>query len=181
MSDALQRELELFAQRHPEQAELAAEFSAFLARGPQTFSRSHAAGHFTGSVWLVDAEGQHALLTLHRKLNRWLQPGGHADGDCNLARVAAREAEEESGISGLQLLPDLFDIDRHRIPTRGEEAEHWHWDVRYVLVAAPNAQFSVGAESLDLAWVPISRIAAGGEFDASMVRMARRWISSLSE
>lgn len=104
-------------------------FVDFL-REPQAFLRSNLAGHFTGSAWLVSGDGQRALLMHHRKLNRWLQPGGHADGDTDLARVALREAEEESGLSELVVEPDIFDLDRHRIPARGEEPEHWHYDAR---------------------------------------------------
>ncbi|MEO7325700.1 MAG: NUDIX hydrolase, partial [Dokdonella sp.] len=94
-------------------------------------SRQRLQGHLTGSAWLVSADGARALMTPHRKLDRGLQLGGHADGDPDLARVALREAEEESGLHDLEVESAIFDIDRHRIPAHGDEPEHWHYDVRY--------------------------------------------------
>lgn len=175
--ESLARALNDYARRHPEQADEAAEFLRFLHSAPEVFHRQHPPGHFTGSAWLVDAAGVNALLTHHRKLDRWLQPGGHADGEADVAAVAAREAEEESGIAGLDLLPGLFDIDRHRIPARGAEPEHWHYDLRFVLRAPPGATFVVGPESHDLAWVPVRRIADEAGFDPSLARMAQRWLA----
>jgi 8-oxo-dGTP pyrophosphatase MutT (NUDIX family) len=100
------------------------------------------AGHFTASCWLVSADGQRLLLTHHRKLQRWLQLGGHADGDRDLAQVALKEAEEESGLSGLVLEdPAIFDLDKHWIPERKDVPGHWHYDVRFVIrrwVAKPS-------------------------------------------
>ena len=81
--------------RCPGEAAVAKQFIAFLESDPAVFERSHLAGHFTGSAWLVSADGERVLLTHHRKLGRWLQLGGHADGDADLAQVALREAEEE--------------------------------------------------------------------------------------
>jgi ADP-ribose pyrophosphatase YjhB (NUDIX family) len=176
MSEALAAQLAAYAQYEPDQADEAAGFLRFLHSHADVFHRHHPPGHFTGSAWLVDATGRLALLTHHRKLQRWLQPGGHADGEMDVAAVASREAEEESGIVGLVLLPQLFDIDRHRIPARGTEPEHWHYDLRFVLCAPPGASFEVGPESIDLAWVAIERIASEPEFDPSLARMARRWL-----
>ena len=90
-------------------------FRKFLHSAPEVFERSHPPGHFTGSAWLVSADGTRVLLMHHRKLDRWLQPGGHADGDTDLARVALREAQEETGVADLRVEGDIFDIDRHRI------------------------------------------------------------------
>ncbi|MEI7038160.1 NUDIX hydrolase [Fulvimonas yonginensis] len=158
------------------QAEEAASFRAFLASAPEVFERSHAPGHFTGSAWLVSADGERVLLTHHRKLDRWLQLGGHADGDRDLARVALREAEEESGLRGLVVEPDIFDLDRHLIPARATEPAHWHYDVRYVVRATGSEAFALGEESLALAWRPIREIAADAEADLSLRRMAQRWL-----
>ncbi len=176
MSEALAAQLKAYALREPDHADETAEFLRFLRSHTEVFHRHHPPGHFTGSAWLVDASGKQALLTHHRKLQRWLQPGGHADGDADIAAVAAREAEEESGIAGLALDPQLFDIDRHRIPARGAEPEHWHYDLRFVLRAPPDSTFLVGPESIDLAWVPIESIANEPDFDSSLARMARRWL-----
>ncbi|MEO5625119.1 MAG: NUDIX hydrolase [Dokdonella sp.] len=140
-------------------------------------SRQRLTGHLTGSAWLVSADGQRALLTHHRKLDRWLQPGGHADGDPDLARVALREAEEESGLHDLEVESAIFDIDRHRIPAHGDEPEHWHYDVRYVVRATASEQFEVSDESHALAWRDIVELAADGAVDDSVSRMSRKWLA----
>lgn len=154
-----------------------AAFRQFLASAPGAFERSHAPGHFTGSAWLVSADGTRVLLTHHRKLGRWLQLGGHADGDRDLARVALREAEEESGLTGLAIEPAIFDLDRHLIPARGGEPEHWHYDVRYVIRATASEAFAANKESLELAWRPIAAIASDATADDSLRRMACRWLA----
>jgi 8-oxo-dGTP pyrophosphatase MutT (NUDIX family) len=151
-------------------------FVDFLATGMQAFRRDARDGHFTGSAWLVSADGERVLLTHHRKLGRWLQLGGHADGDADLARVALREAEEESGLDALSGESEPFDLDRHRIPARGDEPEHWHYDVRYVVRAGANERFVVSDESHALAWCSIREIADDPGSDESLRRMAQKWL-----
>ena len=111
----------------------------------------------TASSWLIDASGTRVLLTHHRKLDRWLQPGGHADGDGDLASVALREAEEETGLPGLRIEGGVFDLDRHAIPARGSEPEHFHYDVRYVVRAGADEAFVVNEESHALKWLPVAK------------------------
>lgn len=164
----------------PQNDPLPNEFRRFLRSDPHVFERSHPPGHFTGSAWLVSADGARVLLMHHRKLGRWLQLGGHADGDTNLARVALREAAEESGLSGLQLEPAIFDLDRHLIPARGDEPAHWHYDVRYVVHATTDEAFVANEESLALAWRPIAALAADPDSDASLRRMAARWLQRVA-
>ncbi|WP_440222379.1 NUDIX hydrolase [Dokdonella sp. MW10] len=155
----------------------AAEFLTFLASSADAYERHHAVGHFTGAAWLVSADGRRVLLTHHRKLQRWLQLGGHADGDRDLVAVALREAEEESGLSGLVVEPAIFDLDRHWIPERKGEPGHWHYDVRFVVRATTDEAFVVSEESLELAWRDIAGLAADPETDASLKRMAVRWLA----
>lgn len=159
-------------------AALRDDFLAFLASSRSVFKRGHGPGHFTGSAWLVSADGERVLLTHHRKIRRWLQLGGHADGDRNLARVALREAEEESGLSGLVAVPEIFDLDRHRIPARGDQTGHWHYDVRYVVRATGDEDFTVSDESLALHWWSIAALAEAPGCDASLRRMALRWLGA---
>ncbi len=154
-------------------------FLAFLKSSPWVFQREHGPGHFTGSAWLVSADGKRVLLTHHRKLGRWLQLGGHADGDTDLARVALREAGEESGLSDLVAEEEIFDIDRHEIPARGDEPAHWHYDVRFVVRATGSEAFAVSAESLALAWRSIADLAGDGSADESLRRMAAKWLARL--
>ncbi|MGY0612102.1 MULTISPECIES: NUDIX hydrolase [unclassified Luteimonas] len=144
------------------------------------FVRDRLDGHFTASAWLVSADGRRALLTHHRKLDRWLQPGGHADGDVDLARVALREAGEESGLQGLRIEGGIFDLDRHWIPERKEVPGHWHHDVRYVVRAGSHEDFVVSEESHALAWLEVEVIAADETMDPSLRRMARKWLACTS-
>lgn len=157
--------------------ELADAFIELADEGRPAFQRSRLQGHFTGSCWLVSGDGQRALLMHHRKLDRWLQPGGHADGDMDLARAALREAREETGVLGLRVEGDIFDLDRHRIPARGQEPEHWHYDVRYVVRARETEHFVANHESHALAWRDITQMAADPDLDSSVRRMARRWLA----
>ncbi|MDY0953047.1 NUDIX hydrolase [Stenotrophomonas rhizophila] len=178
----LRAQLAAYAQRQPAHAALADEFSTLLDDPENPFLRERRAGHFTGSAWLVSADGERVLLTHHRKLDRWLQLGGHADGDRNLARVALKEAEEESGLSGLVLEDGaLFDIDKHWIPERRDVPGHWHYDARYVLRAVGSEQFAISEESLALAWREIRDVAnaviATPDGDDSLPRMAKRWLA----
>ena len=172
---ALLTQFERYRQQWPTE-EGTAHFVDLLAAGRHSFERAAHEAHFTGSAWLVSADGERVLLTHHRKLDRWLQLGGHADGDIDLARVALREAEEESGLDDLSVLPGLFDLDRHRIPARGDEPEHWHYDVRYVVRAGSNERFVLSEESHALAWRPVREIADDPASDASLRRMARKWL-----
>jgi len=178
----LRAQLAAYAQRQPAHAALADEFSTLLDDPENPFLRERLAGHFTGSAWLVSADGKRVLLTHHRKLDRWLQLGGHADGDRNLARVALKEAEEESGLSGLVLEDGaLFDIDKHWIPERRDVPGHWHYDARYVVRAVGSEQFAISEESLALAWREIRDVAAAvidaPDNDDSLPRMAKRWLA----
>lgn len=174
--EVLAAALAQYALSAPGERSTAHEFVRFLDSDANVFQRSHAIGHFTGSAWLVSADGERVLLTHHRKLRRWLQLGGHADGDKDLARVALREAEEESGLVGLVINTRIFDLDRHWIPARGDEPGHWHYDVRFVVRASGNEAYIVSAESLELAWWPISAIACDSSTDASLRRMAQKWL-----
>ena len=172
--------LEYLAQYRPEdpgQSGLCVDFAAFITAHPECCERTLAHGHLTGSAWLISADGRRALLMHHRKLDRWLQPGGHADGDADLAGVALREAEEETGLAGLVLEGGIFDLDRHEIPARGAEPAHWHYDLRFVVRALAGEAFRQNAESLALAWFDITELAERADLDESLRRMARRWLA----
>jgi 8-oxo-dGTP pyrophosphatase MutT (NUDIX family) len=163
--------------RYPGESEVVGLFRALLAEDGPVFERARLAGHFTGSAWVVSADGQRVLLMHHRKLDRWLQLGGHADGDVHLPRVALREAEEESGLVDLAVDPAILDLDRHAIPARGSEPEHWHYDVRFVVRATGSEEFVLNEESLALAWKPVADIAEDPAADESLRRMARKWLA----
>lgn len=155
-----------------------AEFERLLEDAGNAFLRERLDGHFTASAWLVSADGRSLLMTHHRKLGRWLQLGGHADGDSDLARVALREAQEESGLTALDVDPRIFDLDRHWIPEHRGVPGHWHYDVRYVVRAMRDEAFTVSAESHALAWRDIEALAGDADVDPSIRRMAAKWLSA---
>ena len=178
-ADSLRFQLDAYRGRWPVQAGECADFLALLdGPGVDPFTRERLEGHFTGSARLASGAGLRVLLTHHRTRGRWLQLGGHADGDRDLARVALREAEEESGLSDLSVESEaIFDVDRHWIPERGDVPGHWHHDVRYVVRATGSEAYAVSEESLDLAWREVADIAADPASDASLRRMAQRWLA----
>ncbi len=151
------------------------QLADFVRREPQCFERATVEGHITGSAWILDHNLRHCLLTHHKKLGLWLQPGGHADGDPDVLRVAAKEAQEESGIDGL--LPqscEIFDVDVHSIPARKQEPEHLHFDVRFVFVAPAGAKYVLSDESHALAWVARDKVHEYNT-DDSVLRMTDKW------
>ena len=135
-------------------------------------------GHITGSAWVVSADHSRVLLTHHAKLGRWLQLGGHAEGEVDPLAVAQREACEESGMHGFrepsqQTVPLPLDLDVHRIPARGDEASHLHFDVRYLLVAPRGQTETATSESRELRWVGVDEIEVLSD-EESLLRMARK-------
>jgi 8-oxo-dGTP pyrophosphatase MutT (NUDIX family) len=140
---------------YPEEALFPASFLKLLA-ALTCYERTHLPGHITGSAWIVTPERDYVLLVHHAKLNRWLQPGGHADGDENVLRVALREAEEETGLKDFKILNKLpFDVDIHQIPERKDFPAHHHYDVRFLLEASREDTIVVSEESHDVKWIPI--------------------------
>jgi len=136
--------------------------------------RSSVEAHLTGSALVVDAAGERTLLMLHRKLGRWFQPGGHADGDANLAAVALREAREETGLGGLRVVAPAIDVDVHQVEPPGE-APHLHLDVRFVVLAPDGASEEANEESLALRWVRPSELDdLDPPLDESTRRLVRR-------
>jgi 8-oxo-dGTP pyrophosphatase MutT (NUDIX family) len=146
----------------------------FVESERDCFERRLLSGHVTGSAWIVNPAGDRALLTHHRKLDRWLQLGGHADGDPDILAVALREAREESGLSDVRPLSEaIFDLDVHPIPARGAEPRHLHYDVRFLLEADDAAPLTISHESKDLAWVDLAEIARYST-EASITRMTAK-------
>ena len=154
---------------------MAEETLRFVEAERDCLLRSCAPGHLTGSAWVVDAARERTLLTHHLKLNKWLQLGGHADGDGDLSAVAMREAKEESGLTRVRLVSaEIFDLDRHWIPERKGEPAHWHYDLRFMIEAdATEALVRAANESKELAWVPLAEVAALNA-EESMARMVRK-------
>jgi 8-oxo-dGTP pyrophosphatase MutT (NUDIX family) len=141
-----------------EELEFAKRFLSLLQHA-NAFQRTHLPGHITGSAWICNEDFTKVLLVHHAKLNRWLQPGGHADGDENVIRVALKETEEETGIQQYKIIDDnIFDLDIHRIPERKDMPAHDHYDIRILLQASENQKIIVSEESHDVQWIKLSEI-----------------------
>ena len=165
--------LQAYAAAHPQEIEQAERFTNFVRDEPRCYERDCWRGHVTGAAWLLNRAGSHALLTHHRKLNMWLQLGGHSDGDPDTIRVALREAREESGLSVTLLDDAIFDIDVHAIPARKADPEHWHFDVRFLMRVTDSEEFVVSGESHDLAWVPLEQLGSYTD-EPTILRMGRK-------
>lgn len=170
-----------YAAANPQEQDLVARFTAFAAQHADCLLRSCVPGHLTASCWIVAPDRRHVLLTHHRKLGRWLQLGGHADGEANLAEAARREAQEESGIAELTLLTGAactellvpLDLDVHPIPARRDEPEHLHWDVRFLFVVPFEQPLVLSAESKALEWVPVDGLQRRTD-EFSVLRLAAK-------
>jgi 8-oxo-dGTP pyrophosphatase MutT (NUDIX family) len=167
-------ELALYTPADAREAAMAAALTAFVSANVACFERTLLIGHLTASAWVVDETYTHALLTHHRKLGKWLQLGGHADGESDVRRAALREATEESGLATLRFAHHaIYDIDVHPIPARGAEPAHHHYDVRFAFIADRNAPLVVSEESHALAWRPIAQLDVA-DIDESVRRLARK-------
>lgn len=158
-----------------------AESVLMFIRGKRCpWSRATLAGHLTASAWVLDRTGTHAALIHHRKLSRWLQPGGHIeDADVSWRAAAQREVTEETGLAHFIAQPaddELFDVDVHPIPARKDEPAHFHYDLRFLFVADVDATVDrtlmINAdEAHDCRWFALVALANDPTMEPSMRRM----------
>ncbi len=159
---------------YEEESRFIADF-ILLTGDPLAYKRERLEGHFTASAWIVNRKRTHTLLTLHRKLGRWLQLGGHADGNENLLEVSMNEAKEESGLKSLSFVDKtIFDLDKHIIPERSHVPEHFHYDVRYILEADITEPLEKSNESISLAWVAFDSVQDVIGYNPSILRMLEK-------
>jgi len=164
--------------RHPGEAPMVERVRALVRAHADCFLRTCRPGHITASAWILSADRRHFLMTHHRKLGRWLQLGGHADGDLDVEQVVLREAREESGMARFEVVGDAdgfkpIDVDVHRIPAHGRDPEHEHHDIRFLLVAAPGQAITVSDESHDVRWFPCAELGRVVS-EPSILRMAEK-------
>ena len=172
--DSLLDELRDYVPADAREAAMRDRLATFVGAHPDAFERASALGHVTASAWIVDPGRTRALLVHHRKLGKWLQPGGHVDGDPDVRAAALREAREECGLASLRFAaPGIYDVDVHPIPARPGEPAHDHYDVRFAFEADPAEPLVVNAESQEVAWIALDALDAYG-VDESVLRLARK-------
>lgn len=169
---------------YPQEGPRIDQFYRFVEEREDCLLRSCSPGHITASAWIVSADHGNLLLTRHRKLGRWLQLGGHVDGATAVDEAALREAREESGMERFELalcggrvVP--LDLDIHAIPARDNEPRHLHYDVRFLLIAAPGQTLRCSAESLDLRWFPSEELISVSDEEGlhRLQRKASVWLA----
>ncbi len=173
-----------YRQVFPREASVVDRICALIEQHADCFDRTCRPGHITGAAWIISADRRRCLLTHHRKLDRWLQLGGHADGQWQVDEVALREAREESGMAAFSFVPIdgaliPLDIDVHDIPERRDalghviEDAHEHHDVRFLLIAHSGQDVCVSDESHDVAWFTPDEVRRRTD-EESVLRMLRK-------
>ena len=168
----------------PQEASVVDRICELVESNVDCFERTCRPGHITAAAWILSSDRRRCLLTHHRKLDRWLQLGGHADGHWAVEEVALREAREESGMTAFDLVPIdgvpmPFDVDVHQIPARydaeGEilEDAHEHHDVRFLLIAHEGQDACASDESHEVGWFTPGEIERLTD-EESVLRMLRK-------
>jgi 8-oxo-dGTP pyrophosphatase MutT (NUDIX family) len=181
--------LSRYRQVFPAEASVVDRICALVESHADCFERTCRPGHITGAAWIVSADRRRCLLAHHRKLDRWLQLGGHADGQCHVDEVALREAREESGFWALDFVPIHgalmpLDIDVHQIPERHDEHgnliedAHEHHDVRFLFIAHADQPICASDESHDVAWFTPDEVRCRTD-EESVLRMLEKALALL--
>lgn len=167
------------------ETQMAARFRAFLSEKGEHFGRDLCGrapdwGHVTGSAWIVDKSGENVVLLYHRKLEKWVQPGGHCDGQSDVLSVALREAREETGMKVSSVDGALWDVDAHQIPQYWNTPAHVHYDARFLLRADSAQNPIVSDESRAVRWVSLDEALqlSSEESIARMIEKTRRRFGS---
>jgi len=167
------------------QSDLEQEFKNKMLRLYETkrnkaFSRENIEAHFTASAWIININTKEILLLHHKKLDKWLQPGGHADGETDLEKVARKEAIEETSLDNLRLIKnEIFDIDIHIIPENKGIPEHYHYDVRFSYFCGSNEKTQINHESNAFQWIEINKVESLTK-EPSILRMVKKSKSILN-
>jgi 8-oxo-dGTP pyrophosphatase MutT (NUDIX family) len=181
--------LNRYVARYPDEREMGERIRALVASHPDCLERTCRPGHVTASAWVTTPQRDRFLLVHHRKLNRWLQPGGHMDGHADVAAAALREVAEETGLSDVRLTDDSapagagaftpLDLDVHIIPARYDAAgalvedAHEHHDVRILAIAHGDLTPQVSEESHAVRWFTTDELHAAPD-EESVLRLWRK-------
>jgi 8-oxo-dGTP pyrophosphatase MutT (NUDIX family) len=178
-----------YRQAFPGEGPVVDRICALVEAHTDCFERTCRPGHITGSAWILSPDRRRCLLTHHRKLQRWLQLGGHADGQWRVEEVALREAREESGLAAFEILPIdgalmPLDVDVHQIPARHDarghllEDAHEHHDIRFLLVVHTEQDVCASEESHEVAWFTPDEVLQQTN-EESVLRMLRKTLELL--
>lgn len=170
----LLKKLYSYSSTDPHEEQMRKKIIRFIEDYDDCFERTLLVGHITASALIVNKQKTHTLMTHHEKLEKWLQLGGHSDGDSNSLNVAMREALEESGLKTIKpISEEIFDVDVHEIPARKQEPAHFHYDIRFLFEADDTEGLCITTESKDLQWIPLKRIEEYTT-EESVLRMIRK-------
>jgi 8-oxo-dGTP pyrophosphatase MutT (NUDIX family) len=166
--------LRSYSAKFPAEVSTINQFISFVEANTNCFERSLQEGHVTASAWVINHDGSAVLLIHHLKLDKWLQPGGHCDGDPDTLHVATKECFEETGLQTEPVTTEIFDVDIHEIPQRKDIPAHLHYDVRYLLQANPDAQIAASeTETNNVLWVPLNKVASYTTEDSVLRMLAK--------
>jgi len=176
--------LNRYREHYPPEDHMVTRICQLVERCPDCSLRTCRPGHITGSAWVLSHDRTQCLLVHHAKLERWLQPGGHADGQCDVSQVALREVQEETGLTELKLVEQNgelipLDVDVHQIPARYDasgkliEDAHEHHDIRFLVLADPRESLSISDESHDVRWFSREEVLQATD-EESVLRMLHK-------
>ncbi len=166
--------LEIYQPADEVEKEMLEAMTAFIGDHVNCFDRGMLQGHVTGSAWIVNQDRTHVLLIHHVKLDKWLQPGGHCDGDEDVLRVAIKEVLEETGLTVKPVHTAIFDVDNHLIPQRREVPAHIHYDIRFLVTAEKEADSMPGnSEVNSIQWIKLEDVHRYNN-EESIMRMVRK-------
>ncbi|MCX2743444.1 NUDIX hydrolase [Mangrovivirga sp. M17] len=145
---------------------------------PKAYIRESLKAHFTASAILIDSKAEKILLLHHKKLDRWLQPGGHADGNKCLPEVSMKELHEETNAVSSKLMDIIpFDLDIHTIPENKNEPEHQHFDLRFLWITDNLSEVKSNKESKGLKWIPVKELVNFTDGESSFIRIQKKIFS----
>ena len=168
--------LQAYVPQTTEEQQIKNHIMTFIQRNEYCFERSLAIGHVTASAWLLSQDGSQALMMHHKKLDKWVQLGGHCDGNPDVLAVAVKEAQEESGITAIAPVSQaIFDLAIFLVPENAHAPAHAHYDICFLLQVTGDEEVAKNSESKELRW--ISKKAKKLPTDEpSVMHLFKKWV-----